>query len=388
MAGIDPTAPTPLELAFGFTFGALPTAVSPDPGADTVTARAAVDEALLTALRRPPCVMSFSGGRDSSALLALAVDVARRHGLDPPVAATNRFAGAAAADETAWQAEVLEHIGDVEHVVLDFTDELGLIGPYAQDFLLAHGARWPMNTHMHAAIADLARGGSLVTGFGGDEVLGSSQRFHLAQVLARRRRPRRGDVPIIGLAASPRAVRRLVHVRRARATASALPWLTPEAVSEISRLVAEEESRPSTSWDRQLLEVFARSRYLQLCLDSFRRLGADRDAQVVHPFVTPAVLAAFAREGGRGGLGSRAEALRRLLGDLLPDTVMRRQSKAVFDSPLWTAACTEFAASWSGGGFDPALVDAEALRADWLSRSGSVRAFGLLQAAWLHDHQL
>src|SRR3974390_850222 len=45
-----------------------------------------------TVLATPPCVVAFSGGRDSSALLALLVDVARVEGLDQPIAVTARGA--------------------------------------------------------------------------------------------------------------------------------------------------------------------------------------------------------------------------------------------------------------------------------------------------------
>ena len=47
-----------------------------------------------------PCVVSFSGGRDSSAVLAVAVTVARREGLPLPIPASNVFATGSTADES------------------------------------------------------------------------------------------------------------------------------------------------------------------------------------------------------------------------------------------------------------------------------------------------
>ena len=58
------------------------------------TPRAAFEAAILPGLRRSPCLVSFSGGRDSSAVLATATAVARREGLPLPVPITHRFPSA------------------------------------------------------------------------------------------------------------------------------------------------------------------------------------------------------------------------------------------------------------------------------------------------------
>jgi asparagine synthase (glutamine-hydrolysing) len=63
---------TPLELAAGFPRpDATPTGPGPTPkaGFEPLAAFRAVVRA---ALKRPPCLVSFSGGRDSSAVLAVA----------------------------------------------------------------------------------------------------------------------------------------------------------------------------------------------------------------------------------------------------------------------------------------------------------------------------
>ena len=67
----------------------------------------AIDQVLLEALSRTPCLISFSGGRDSSAMLAAAVAVARREGLDLPVPATLVFPQSEDSNEDEWQAMVL-----------------------------------------------------------------------------------------------------------------------------------------------------------------------------------------------------------------------------------------------------------------------------------------
>ena len=51
----------------------------------------AIEDVIRPALLRPPCLVSFSGGRDSSAILATATAIARRDGLALPIPATYRF---------------------------------------------------------------------------------------------------------------------------------------------------------------------------------------------------------------------------------------------------------------------------------------------------------
>jgi predicted phosphoadenosine phosphosulfate sulfurtransferase len=58
------------------------------PGA---TARGVLEELILPVLQRPRCVIGFSGGRDSSSLLALGTHLARREDLPMPVAFTFRY---------------------------------------------------------------------------------------------------------------------------------------------------------------------------------------------------------------------------------------------------------------------------------------------------------
>src|SRR5689334_5239372 len=98
-----------LDLAYGVPLGFERLDVLPlgSPEVDAITALTAV---MLEALQRAPCVVSFSGGRDSSALLALAQHVARTHALPAPIPATLLFPGVAAADEDKWQRTVLNHL--------------------------------------------------------------------------------------------------------------------------------------------------------------------------------------------------------------------------------------------------------------------------------------
>src|SRR3954470_25068106 len=100
----------PLEVASGLVFGLDPNSAGLS-GAEVASPRAALESAVLRALCRPPCVVSFSGGRDSSAILALATAVARREGLPLPIPATHRFEDVPLSHETSWQEQVVSHLG-------------------------------------------------------------------------------------------------------------------------------------------------------------------------------------------------------------------------------------------------------------------------------------
>src|SRR5262245_7497196 len=102
------TVLTPLETATGLVNGIVRQPRLPD---ERGTPLAALEEAVLPALARPPCVVSFSGGRDSSAVLGVAVRAARRHGLDLPIPTTNRFPSAPGSNEDEWQESVIAHLG-------------------------------------------------------------------------------------------------------------------------------------------------------------------------------------------------------------------------------------------------------------------------------------
>ena len=179
---------SPAELASGLVFGttgpgpAVPSDVPADP-------LVALESAMLPALLRGPCVVSFSGGRDSSAVLAAATALARREGLPLPVPATNVFRSARWAGESEWQERVVAHLGLDDSVRLELRDELDCVGPIARSIAERHGLLWPFNVHFHWPLLDVARGGSLLTGIGGDELLGTSRWARAAAVLSRSVRP-------------------------------------------------------------------------------------------------------------------------------------------------------------------------------------------------------
>lgn len=350
------------------------------------TPREALEEVMLEALQRSPCLVSFSGGRDSSALLATGTDLARREGLAAPVPVTMVFPGSDAANEDAWQEAVLNHLGVSDRVRIEITgDALDGVGPVARRTLRRHGLLWPFNTHFHAPILEQAAGGVVVTGFGGDELGLLSHGTNAERILADRHVRHVRDALIVAFAVSPRWLRRLVYGRRAMAGFGNVPWLTSDGRRFVARAAGRHSANSPLGWEASVRQ-FWRVRYVHVAMSSLAKLGDEHGAVLVHPFVDPRVLDALAREGGFRGFGNRTQLVRRLFEDLLPEPVVSRSTKAVFNDALWTETARSFARSWSGAGLTE-FVDAAALRSHWACETPHALSALLLQQAWLHDNE-
>jgi asparagine synthase (glutamine-hydrolysing) len=79
--------------------------------------------------------------------------------------------------------------------------------------------------------------------------------------------------------------------------------------------------------------------------------------------------------------------MRRIFGELLPDAICSRGSKALFDEVFWTDRARSFARSWDGSGVGLGAaerwVDRRALSAHWRGEQPAANSFTLLQAVWL-----
>jgi asparagine synthase (glutamine-hydrolysing) len=370
---------SPLEVASGLVFGLLPAAevtVATDPPGNPLEA---LEAAVRPALERPPCVVSFSGGRDSSAVLAVATQVARREGLPLPIPSTNRFPDAPDSDENDWQERVIRHLGLDDWARPELTDELDNVGAVATSALRRHGLLWPFNAHFHVPQLEAARGGSLLTGIAGDEMLSPSSWEQARAVLGGRARPTASDLRRIGFLATPRPIRRAVLRRRYPLEYG---WLRPHALREITALSAAEGASEPMAWKSQL-SWRRRFRYLHVGLGSLGRLAGDADVRIEHPFFDPGFAASVARLPRAEQYPDRTTAMRRLFGSLLPDDLLARTTKSGFDQAFWGEPSRAFAADWDGEGADPDLVDADALRREWALPAPDPRSFLLLQAAWL-----
>lgn len=371
---------SPLEIAAGFPVR-LPERPRRLPRS-RLEPRAALEQSVLPALFRAPAVVSFSGGRDSSLVLAVAVEAARREGLPLPVPVTVRFAADPDPEESAWQEAVVKHLRLDDWVRVDVSEELDCIGPTAQGILLRHGVLWPANVHFHVPQFERARGGSVLTGVGGDEIFSTSGWERLRSVLAGRSFPELRDVLRLGAAIAPRAVRRLVTVARSDV---ALEWLRPTAQREVVAALAGEAAAEPLRWRPRFAWVLGFG-YLRLGAQSLDLLARDWDVEIRHPLLCPDFAGALASLPRGRRFANRTEALTTLFADLLPPGLASRGSKAVFAGALWGKTSRAFVAQWDGSGIDPEVVDANALRRRWQVEQ-TAGPHSLLQAIWLAEER-
>ena len=369
---------TYLEFAVGRVFG-VERARTADELLPALAPLEALEAAVRQALERPPCVVSFSGGRDSSCVLAIAVRAARKEGLELPIPVTLRFSDAPRTDETSWQELVVRSLGLGEWEILE-PENLDLIGPVSAPILRDHGVLWPPNAFFHAPALVAASGGSLLTGFGGDQLLGGWRRRSVADALARRRRLEPYDVLRLPHAALPRSVRAPLERRRQRAATPS--WIRPDAGRRLVTL-ATRDALSEPVWWPDWIRWRASGRDLCTARSSFAALAHDRGALAVSPLTDRRFVSAVANAGGRLGFGSRTDAMLAIFDGLLPEALLRRESKATFDEVFWRDGSRGFAEHWDGANVDTDIVDPEALQREWLKPSPHARSAPLLQSAWL-----
>ncbi len=373
----------PLEVASSVLFGR--DSAANCSSSTAASARGALEASLLRALLRPPCLVTFSGGRDSSALLACAIQIARREGLLEPIPVTALFAGAPETREDDWQALVVRHLGCSEWIRREFRDELDLVGPVADAIMRRDGLPYPYNLHLLAPMIDEARGGSFVTGLGGDQALHPAGRG--LDVLARRARPSFRAVARIAVDVGPRPLRRAMLRSRVALT---FPWLRQEANERLSRAWLEDQVRLPFRWNERLRELW-RSRFMRLTVRRLDALGTRAQAAVHNPFAEADFVFALARQAGTAGFTSRTVAMRELFDDLLPEALIGRATKASFNDVLWNRHTRSFVGGIGEDELERALaelhldtiVDPRALTEHWGGGAPLANSFLLLQACWL-----
>ncbi len=382
MAGATPDwiRPTPFEIATGTVVGPGGDELSPS-AEPTSSPRHALEAAIRPALERSPCLVTFSGGRDSSAVLAVAVGLARRLGLAEPIPVTRRWPAYPATDESQWQELVITHLG-IEHWERVAFEEMDVVGPACAASLAEHGPLWPPLIHTWPAIFELGRGGAILTGEGGDELFEVRRATPLRRVVAYPRAVSRPLVADLVGWAAPRPVR---HRRlRAELRDSQPPWLRPQAArrwsDELLAWTLDEPYRWGPAVRRRVSDRGHRVGSHNLAV-----LAGRHGAALHHPLLSLGFVAALVGSAGPLGFPGRTSAMRALFGDLLPDAVLARTDKAYTDSVIFAASTRAFAREWNGAGLDPADVDDEAFRASLLGSPVHPGVALALQAAWRAD---
>lgn len=371
--------PRPLEIASGIVSGSLGSpAPLPDDGDRTGPgAFAALEQSILPALRRPPCLVSFSGGVDSSFVLTVAAQLARREGLPVPIPITWRFDDAPRAEETAWQERVIREVGIDDWRLLQATDDLDLVGPVAQQLLTRHGVLYPFNVHLHLPIITAAAGGSLLTGAGGDQVL-TGRRPSARPGSIRAARARVLATPVLD---SSRSRHVLARVPRRRQP-NLFPWLRPARAEQVGRVWRREiRSEPRRIGDR--VGWHARRRDLVMTCSSLDTIAADHGVRVTNPLLAPVFLAALGRQFSGARDLTRSELLLAIGGDALPAVATADRPKAYFAEVFLRRWTREFTRSWEGSGVDETLVDSGVLRELWSRWPIPLATAGLVQQLWL-----
>ena len=375
--GVGASALTPLEVAAG--------TILDQPGGEIALPRAhhrhpadALVAAVLPAVSRGAAV-SFSGGRDSSLILAVATEVARRHGLDDPLPITLRFPGVAMADETGWQEEVVRHLGLREWTRIDVTTELDLLGPYATGALRRHGVFWPPNAYFHIPIFDAAERRAVLTGIDGDGLFSSWRWENAWHALAHAGVPAPRDLGRVAYALTPRRLREAIAGRRSRRPR---PWRHRGVDEHVHRLERRAEVAEPRLW-RDRVAWWVCRRYLTLGLRTLGRFARDAGVEVRHPLTDSGFVAAVAAARPVSGYHGRAVAYRELASGLLPVTLLRRSTKAFFDDAVWGATTRSFIRAWDGSGIHERLVDVDGLRTTWRRDRPDVQTQMLLHTAWL-----
>jgi asparagine synthase (glutamine-hydrolysing) len=338
----------------------------------------------LAAVSRPPCVVGFSGGRDSSAVLAVAVHVARREGLPDPIPVTRVFAGVAETEETDWQELVIRHLGITEWIREPIDDEMDVLGPLAQHRLRRHGVLWSPLLHGDDYFLRHAHGGSVLDGEGGDDVCdpGPHRIAPLAHMLRQRQPPTRRRVRRAALVLAPTRLRR--RRGETKNNQDLRPWLRPAAYELLAERWSQHVVVEPLDARRSIMLVLRRRAVADLQHNQ-EYFAAQQNVRHVSPLLDPVVARAVATQAGRLGFRDRADGLRTICGDLLPPAILARTTKAEFNATFFNRHTRAFAETWSGAGVDPEQVDIEVLREIWRSASGYALSACLLQAAWLAD---
>jgi len=380
-APIAPVGLSALDLACGMPLGQVAGAPPPALRRDR-TLEQVVDEMHCRLLAHGPLYVAFTGGRGSTASLALSVNHARRHGHELPIPVTVRYPGIFTDAELRHQERIIAHLRLDRWERVSVAEDLDLVGPLAARVLSRTGAVWPAHAYTLVPLMERAREGLLTIPTGSSDFFGFWRWAPLASVLAGRRRPTARDLMLLLASLLPAGWRTRLALRRGYPPP--MPWLRPDAERHARKLLAARQAMVPLRFDQAVLTQ-STHRCFAVGAQTVQRLAEMTGARVLEHLYEREWLGGFAAAGGWRGFGTSRELFARLAGHLLPPGALAPPTRADLTPVLFGAYSRGFAESWSGGGLDPELIDAERLRAVWLSERPDARSACLLQYAWLSE---
>jgi hypothetical protein len=374
----NPGGLTTLDVAYGMPLGKRRRRrLAPSAG----SLGEAVERVFAGCFEQGRCYLPFSGGRESTMLLAVAASYARRHGHMDPVPVTLRFADPALAGQRRVQEQVIAHLALNDWESVDVDGQLDLVGPVARRILLRTGPMWPANAHMMVPLIEAAHDGVFVLVTGLMDFFAFWRWAPLAAVVAGQRRPRLDDLTLLAGTLMPLSLRARYLSRRMGPPPT---WLRPAAEHRARALMARRQADVPVRFDHALMEQTTH-RCFESATSAFQAIGEAVGTMIVQPLRRDDVVAAIAGAGGRRGFGDQRAMLERLCERLVPRELMIPRPVPSLTATFFADATRQFAAGWDGAGLDESIVDPEALRRTWLSDRPDTRTGCLLQYAWLSE---
>ena len=368
------------DVLAGAPVGLLPLDSPDRPSALGPPASALVD-VIQRRLTDRACIVEFSGGCDSSLVLSAAASACERAGHAPPIAVTDRY-DAPDADESAYQEAMVAHLGLRDWVVRRPDGAADLLGDANRRLLDEHGVVWPPTLGSRQPLLQELRGALVLSGEGGDEVLGM-RRLSPLLVLApavRARQHRRDAVSF--------ATQVLGSWARSRvgAEGAGLPWLRGATHARIAGELRRDRRAEPLSPGRSASGYLLRRRSTVVGVHNLTVQAAEHDVEWFAPLLDRTFVASLEAGLPWHEYRGRNYLLNRHFADLLPQVIRSRRTKASFNAEGFGADARSFVAEWRGDGL-PADVDVVWLEREWQRTSPHAGTAMLLQAAWVSSLQ-